>query len=290
MSLTASEHALLPELEEEYEWESELEAEDESEFEGEEFLGAIANIARGLLGEGEDELEVEGEFEQEWEAEYEREGEDELEAMANPQARWYPDAAMAHLGHVAAATESEAEAEAFIGALVPLATSLIGRAAPLIARAAPKLIRGVTTTTRALRRHRASRPLVQALPTVMTRTVRALARRAATGRPITGQVALRTLAGQTASVLRDPRARRHAVRRCRSLDHAYHRHVRSSASPRGTVVPTYRGPSTGGLRGTGRQYRYPQLIGRSMRAGYPPLSVAWVPVPALAGPVRFRRR
>ena len=67
----------------------------------------------------------------------------ELEGELSPIRRVYPDALMEHLGHAAAQAESEAEAEAFLGALIPLAAQLVPRVAPAIMRAAPGLIRGV---------------------------------------------------------------------------------------------------------------------------------------------------
>src|SRR5438132_9262300 len=111
------------------------------------------------------------ELQQEWEASLgELEGEYEWEAEANPIRRVYPDALMEHLGHAAAEAATEAEAEAFIGALVPLAARLVPRVAPMIMRAAPNLIRGVSRATRVLRANPATRPLVRAIPTVVRRT------------------------------------------------------------------------------------------------------------------------
>ena len=115
------------------EFEDENEFEDESEYEDEAFLGGIAKALGGLLGEseGEEEAEYDFEFETEAEAEFEEELEDE--AFVNPIRRIYPDAElMAHLSSQAARAEGEEEAEAFIGALIPLAARLIPRAAALI--------------------------------------------------------------------------------------------------------------------------------------------------------------
>ena len=212
----SSMHSALPEFEEEL----------EGEYEGEEF--DLGGVISGLLGEGESEDELEGEYELEgeWEDEYE----DESERMANPLRRVYPDAMMEHLGHAAAEAETEAEAEAFIGALVPLAAGLarsaaprLARSAPHLARSTPHLVRGLSQVTRTLRRNPTTRPLVRVLPTVAARTTHSLARQVAHGRPITPRRAVRTLAGQTAAVLRNPRTRHQVVRRARALDRNYHR-------------------------------------------------------------------
>jgi len=235
MSMLAQEF----ELEEEYEAEYEGEYEAEGEEESEEFFRQLAGLAsqaaqspalrrigqaaarramRGVVGQGE--LEGELELEGEWEAEYE--GEEEYEAEANPIRRVYPDALMEHLGHAASEAESEAEAEAFVGALIPLAARVIPRVAPAIMRAAPQLIRGVARVTRTLRRNPATRPLVRAVPTIVRRTTANLARRVARGQPVTPQVAVRALAGQTAQVLSSPQQCVHAYRRSRALDRRYH--------------------------------------------------------------------
>jgi hypothetical protein len=210
------------ELEDEGEFEAEAmgEFEAEGEEESEEFFRQLASLAaqaarspalrrigqaaaRSALGG----LAGQGELEGEWE--WEDEGEEE----ANPIRRVYPDALMEHLGHAASQTESEAEAEAFVGALVPLAARVVPRVAPAVMRAAPQLIRGVARVTRTLRRNPATRPLVRAVPTIVRRTTASLARRVARGRPVTPRTAVRTLAGQTARVLSDPRQCVHAYRR-----------------------------------------------------------------------------
>ena len=219
------------ESEGEFEAEAEGEFETEGEEESEEFFRRLASLAAqaarspalrrvgqaaarsalgGLAGQG----ELEGELE--WEDEYE--GEEE----ANPIRRVYPDALMEHIGHAASQTESEAEAEAFVGALVPLAARLVPRVAPAIMRAAPQLIRGVARVTRTLRRNPATRPLVRAVPTIVRRTTTSLARRAARGQTVTPRTAVRTLAGQPARVLSSPQQCVHAYRRSRALDRRYH--------------------------------------------------------------------
>jgi len=176
-------------------------------------LGTVAGTtlggaAAGLLPEP----ELEGEFE--WEAE------------VNPLRRVYPDALMEHLGHAATESESEAEAEAFLGALIPLAARLVPRVAPAIMRAAPRLIRGVTRVARTLRRSPATRPLVRTIPTIVRRTAASIARQTAAGRPVTPAAAVRTLAGQTARVLNSPSQCVRAYQRSRVQDRRFHRTAR----------------------------------------------------------------
>ncbi|MFE7835169.1 hypothetical protein ACFU53_03575 [Streptomyces sp. NPDC057474] len=300
--------APLPELE--GEWESLYEGEGEHLFENEYLFEAEGEAEEEYLHEaeyeGEYEAEYEGEYEGEYEAEYEDEAEYEAEdeaeyeyeAMNNPLRRLArPDALMEHLGHAAAEAESEAEAEALIGAIAPIAVGMARRAAPALVRATPQLARGLANVTRALRRNPVTRPLVRALPTIAVRTTRSLARQVARGRPVTARSAFRTLAGQTAAVLSDPRRRRAVVRRSRALDRRYHRAVRAGAPSVAPVsagavrrvatvlpaaVPSARRPY--GIRRTAPVRR----AGMPPRpAGMPPMSVAWVPVLAYR-PVRPR--
>ena len=228
MTVSTAQHSALGEYEDEL----------EDEYEGEDFdLGGVIKGISGLLGEGEGEYEDdwEGEYEDEYELEDEWEGEyeDEGEAMANPLRRVYPDAMMEHLGHAAAEAETEAEAEAFVGALVPLAAGLVKHAAPHVARATPHLVRGLSKVTHTLRGKPSTRSLVQTIPTIAARTTRSLARQVAHGRHITPRRAIRTLAGQTAAVLRDPRTRHRVVRHARALDRRYHHATRNGQWWRG---------------------------------------------------------
>jgi hypothetical protein len=179
----------------------------------------LAAGSRGVAAPG-----MEGEFEEEYEGEY----------LLSPVRRVYADAMMEHFGHVAAQAESEAEAEAFIGALVPLAARMIPRIAPTIMRNAPGLIRGVAGLTRTLRRNPATRPLVRAVPTIVRRTVADVGRQRAGGRPITAEQAVRLLARQTNRVLSRPDRCAPALRRAAVADRHFHRGVR--AKPRHVAV------------------------------------------------------
>lgn len=191
--------------------------------------GQLAGYLGGMLPQRE--YELEGEFEGEMEGEF------ELESELNPIRRVYPDALMEHLGHAATVARNEAEAEAFIGALVPLATTLLPRLAPAAARVAarvipravgmmrnvaPRLISGVARTTRLLRRNPATRQLVRTLPAVVRGTVANIARQYARGQRVTPQTAGRTLARYTARVLSSPQTVVRAYRRSRALDRRYH--------------------------------------------------------------------
>lgn len=180
-------------------------------------VGAAA--ARSALARGMSTIR-EGEYE--GEMEFELEGEFEGESLANPIRRVYPDAMMEHFGHAAAAARSEAEAEAFIGALIPLAARLVPRVAPTIIRSAPALIRGAANVTRTLRRNPATRPLVRAVPTIVRRTALDINRQATRGRPVSPQAAVQALARQTQRVISNPQQARVALQRNATVDRRYH--------------------------------------------------------------------
>jgi hypothetical protein len=228
--------AIQGEFEDEYELEMEAEGEDELEGEGEGEDELEVESYYEVEGELEVESEQEFEFETAAEAELEAEGEledelededeDEAEGFVNPVRRIYRDAeTMAHLARQAAMTESEGEAEAFIGALVPLAAKIIPRAAKLIARNAPTLVRTARRITRNLRRDPTTRRLVQAMPVVLQRTAQSLADQAAEGRPIDADTVTRTLSTMTGRVLRGQRGAR-AVRAVDIFDRRWRRRAR----------------------------------------------------------------
>src|SRR3954452_9873771 len=144
----------------EAELEGELEAglgELEDEYENEdEFGGLAAELEYELEDEDEDEAEYdyEDEAEAEFEAvvrELEAEFEFESEGFSNPARRVYSDAEMmAQLAFQAENAETEQEAEAFLGALAPLAFQAAKWALPKIVKHGPQLIRGAINLGRRL--------------------------------------------------------------------------------------------------------------------------------------------
>ncbi|MER7959789.1 hypothetical protein [Streptomyces sp. NPDC096030] len=221
------------ELEHEFEEEYEGETEGEWEWEGEGELETEWEEELESEAEGEYEYEAEFEAEYEFEFEAEAEAEEESEGFVNPVRRIYPDAElMAHLGRAACRTRSEAEAEAFIGAMVPLAARLIPRAARLVSRVAPQLIRGVAQVTRQLRRDPATRQLVEAVPVILQRTAQSIADQVQSGRPLNGDMAVRTLGRMTQRVLGSPSSRRRARNAVRVFDARRHARLRSGTAPR----------------------------------------------------------
>jgi hypothetical protein len=107
---------------------------------------------------------------------------------------------MEQIAHEAAMAATEADAEALVGTLIPLAVR--GRT-PGFRAATPALARAAGRLTVALRRSPATRPLVRTLPTILRRTRASLARQSAVG-PITPRRAVQTMANQTYRVLGNP--------------------------------------------------------------------------------------
>jgi hypothetical protein len=129
---------------------------------------------------------------------------------------------MEHLGHAAAETESDLEAEAFLGALVPLAASLV----PSIINSVPQLAAGIGKIGRVLRRQGSGRSLIRALPATLMQTATGLAERETqAGRPTRPEDAVRALARTADRVLGSPGAWTAAYGRSRDLDSDYHQQL-----------------------------------------------------------------
>src|SRR5262249_2583735 len=96
------------------------------------------------------------------------------------------------MAEAASQEQNEAQAEAMMGAAV--ATVLSPRDRRALRRLLPHLVRGASVLTRILRRRRATRPAVRAVPTIMRRTVARLKRQVAAGQPVTRRAAGRAAA------------------------------------------------------------------------------------------------
>jgi hypothetical protein len=207
----------------------------------------------GEFGELESELGELGEL-------GELEGAQEFEFEASPAKMAQLAATMEHEGHAAAEAANEQEAAEHFLPLIGLAAKfvlpklvgfaakklgglaarkiggrlisraggqLLRRVAPgLIRRVTPQLTRGVANITRTLYRNRATRPLLHAVPRIARTTMSRLGRQIATGRRISPQQAVRTLAQQTARTLSNPRILAQTYRRSLALDRHYHRRTR----------------------------------------------------------------
>jgi hypothetical protein len=139
---------------------------------------------------------------------------------------------MEHYGHAATLAESEAEAEAFLLPLLPLAAKFVlpkvasfaaKKALPFVMKKVmPRLTRSTLQVGRELRRNPTTRPLVRAMPSIAQRTVADIARQVERGRPVTPELATRYLARETQRVLGNPDRAVRAYRRSRALDRRYH--------------------------------------------------------------------
>jgi hypothetical protein len=128
-------------------------------------------------------------------------------------------ALMEVLAAQAAEAESEQDADAFIGALIPLATSLIPKLVPAAAQVGqavlPHLVSGAKNLASSLWKSPATRQLIQTIPTIARGTAATIAKQVAAGKPVTPQTAVRAMAGQAAKVLQNPKRAAAVVKRGR---------------------------------------------------------------------------
>ncbi len=179
------------------------------------FGAVLGNLASSALGEGEleGEFELEGELELEGEGELEGEMESESE-MAHEiigHEQTQHEALAELMAESASQEQHEGEAEAMMGAAAMTAIGPADRRA--LRRILPHLMRGVAILTRILRRRRATRPAVRAIPTIVRRTVKTLKKRAAAGKPVTRRAVARAAASQVRKVLGSPKACTAAIAR-----------------------------------------------------------------------------
>ena len=123
--------------------------------------------------------------------------------ILSPKQKYDNNRLMEYLGYAAANTQSEAEAEAFVGALVPLAARLNPRTAPIIKLSSPGFISGLSGATKLLHRNLSSRPLIRTFPTILRRTSAKVDRQIQQRKRVTPKTAVNTLANQAYQVIRN---------------------------------------------------------------------------------------
>jgi hypothetical protein len=175
------------------------------------FGAILGRVASQALGEDEFEQHEHHEHHEHHEFELESELEYEHHESAHEAAHEIAHHEVAHhealaemMAEAAAHEQHEGEAEAMAGAATVTVLSPADRRA--LRRILPHLVRGTAVLTRILRRRRATRPAVRAVPTIVRRTVSQLKRQAAAGQPITRKAAGRAAATQIRVVLGNPRA------------------------------------------------------------------------------------
>lgn len=154
---------------------------------------------------------------------------------------------MEHLAALAAQTESESEAEAFLGALPALAARL----APAAARWVPELTKKAVQLGRQLWNSPAAKPYVHALPHVVRRTTADVAGRYSRGAPVSLDLVTRRFAHHANRALREPDRRRRVVQRSRAADRAWMADARRRALRANGAGPIGAGPMGAGPIGPG---------------------------------------
>lgn len=224
-------------------YDEDYEAEDyEAEYESEAslrlMLPVLAPHAIRAISQALKESELEGEAECELGSaeEFEMELEMELVDYEDVPEKLYSGASeqllMRQLAHAAAHSQSEAEAEAYIGGLASIAlqslpkvtarlakgshhvnwNKVVPQAAQSVHSATPAMIKAVSRLVKKIRSHPATREVVHTMPVIMNGTVRSMARRVANGERITSRTAMHDLAANTANVLKSPRKTAKAMR------------------------------------------------------------------------------
>jgi hypothetical protein len=161
-----------------------------------------------------------------------------------------------YLAAQAAATESEAEAEALGGAAAFTAITPYDRRE--LERMLPHLLRGAAAITRILYGNRRTRPAVRLIPGIADATARATAKQVAAGAPV-GPIELGQVMGAATTQALMPGGPRQAAMR---------RHARGLARAR----RRYHGPGRRGYRRrmTGTRYRRrPRTAGRTYGTSRP---------------------
>lgn len=178
------------------------------------FGAVLGKVASSALREGEGEFEEDlafHEFELEGEGEFELEGEAEAAYEIASHPVTHTEALAEMMADAAARAPHEGEAEAMAGAATMTVISPADQHA--LRTILPHLIRGTTILTRVLRRRRATRPAVRAVPSIVRRTVKTLKRQAAAGKPITRKTVARAAAQQVHKVIGNPKAATAAIAR-----------------------------------------------------------------------------
>ncbi len=105
--------------------------------------------------------------------------------------------AMDYLAEMAVVTEDEDEAEAFLGALVPLAARLLPRLGGGVTKVIPHLVSGVSRVAKTLRSNPNARRMIRSLPGIVRNTTRDVARHYSRQGNISGKTAAKYLAHRT---------------------------------------------------------------------------------------------
>jgi hypothetical protein len=156
---------------------------------------AAAMLAKSVLREGEMEVA---------QMEATLFGTNEMEAEVANTEVGYEAALTEFLASQAAETNTEEEAQAYIGAALPITIAIMGSRRAL-RRVMPTLLQTSGITVRALRRQGpAGRQLLRTLPTIQRQAIATLKAAARAGQPITSATAAKAMAASARRVLSNP--------------------------------------------------------------------------------------
>ncbi|MER3436028.1 MAG: hypothetical protein C4288_22335 [Leptolyngbya sp. ERB_1_1] len=181
-------------------------------------LSGLAKKPRRRRRYGQREFEFENENENEFESNSFAMSEGEFEAGSMNES----EALMEYFAYKAATSESEAEAEAFLGALIPLAAKLMPVAKQVVTAAAPSLIEGVASLGKSLYNDRSTRRLVETVPDILKGAITNLAQQASQGQSIDSAAAIRALSGSTATMFGNPKRVAKTMKKSHRAQHRHH--------------------------------------------------------------------
>jgi hypothetical protein len=135
-----------------------------------------------------------------------------------PRSRSKPEQSlMESLGVLAAEAQSDVEADALVGSLLPLAARQFPSAAPILRGMDSRLQRGLRQAARVMRQDPRTRAWVKTLPIIVSQAARSLEREQGRGRTLSPDLVRRVLRHQAWVVLADPTRRRRAIRQADAL-------------------------------------------------------------------------
>jgi hypothetical protein len=146
-----------------------------------------------------------GAFFEDFEAEKESTQRDFSEAKAAYESKYNAGdiAEMEALAEAIIASESEAEADAFLGAIASIASRVLPKAFSIGKKVLPGLIRGARMIVNKVGRSPEGRQIIRALPKLMRNTAADVLQKVADGKPISGDAVMRSLAGQAGRLIKN---------------------------------------------------------------------------------------
>jgi hypothetical protein len=132
------------------------------------------------------------------------------------------EALLEHLGHAAVQARRGAEAQALVGAMVPVAVRLVTTTPSVLLPGIPVIVGAAAVVARALGSSANTRPFLRVLPAIVVRTLEQAAGRGTVGRAPGPADPVDVLAEETRKVLSSPESCVRIYRQSCSADRRFH--------------------------------------------------------------------